>query len=177
MQAVRFLLSPSGRLRPQAFVLAIGAVYAAGLASQWLTAPGVTARAGPWPFAAAQVFLLWVWYALHAKRLRDAGRPTGLALGVAVLYALSVALLVIVAASFFNPSGDQISDANTASATGLVLLVLIVAILLGSPHYDLTWLVVVALIVMALLPVILAVAVTLWAAVLPRQAVGEERTP
>ena len=37
------------------------------------------ARTGPWLFAAAQALLIWVWYVLHAKRLRDAGRSVGLA--------------------------------------------------------------------------------------------------
>ena len=37
-----------------------------------------------------QALLIWMWFALHAKRLRDAGRTIGLAVGAAVLYALSV---------------------------------------------------------------------------------------
>ena len=78
MQALRFLFSPSGRLRPQAFAVAAIAVYAAGLASQLLTTPRVIARDGLWPFAMVQVVLVWVWFSLHAKRLRDADRSIGL---------------------------------------------------------------------------------------------------
>ncbi len=165
MQALRLILSPSGRLSPQAFIIAAGAVYVLGVASQWLTVPAVIDRAGLWPFVVAQAVLIWVWYALHAKRLHDGGRGAGAAAGVAVLYALSVALLVIVAASFFNTG--EATDANSASALGLILFLLVVSVLLGSPHYDLAWAMVAILTAVALVPVIVAVIFTLWAAKLP----------
>jgi len=167
MQALRFLFSPHGRLSPQPFAFAVVAVYAAGIASQWLTTPEVIARAGLWPFTIAQAVLIWVWFALHAKRLRDAGRAVGLAAGVSLLYALSVALLIIVAASFFNTLAGEVTDANTASALGLLLLVSIIAILLGSPHYDFAWLLVMVLTLLAFVPVIVAVIFTVWAVTRP----------
>jgi len=164
MQALCFLFSPSGRLSPQPFLVAVVAVYLAGAASQLLTGPDVIARAGLWPFAAAQLLLIWIWFVLHAKRLRDGGRTIGLAVGASVLYALSVALLLILAASFYVPLAARMPDANSASALGLILLVSIVAVLLGSPQYDLTSLLVMILLALAFVPVIVAVAVTLWAA-------------
>src|ERR1700734_1000325 len=100
MQALLLIFSPSGRLPPQTFILAALIIYLAGASSQLLTGPDVIRRAGLWPFMAAQALLIWLWFALHAKRLRDAGRPVGLAAGVSILYALSVALLIIIAASF-----------------------------------------------------------------------------
>src|ERR1700684_2539010 len=101
MQALRFLFSPSGRLAPQAFVIAAIAVYAAGAAAQYLTTPNILALSGLWSFAAAQAVLIWIWYALHARRLRDSGHSIGLAAGAAALYALSVVLLLILATGFF----------------------------------------------------------------------------
>lgn len=169
MQALRFLFSPSGRLPPQAFALAVVVVYLAGAASHLLTAPEVIARGGLWPFVAAQALLVWIWFALHAKRLRDAGRTAGLAAGVSLLYALSVVLLIIIVASFYNALAGEVPDANTASALGLILLVSIVAILLGSPHYDLAWLMVAILLLIAFVPVIVAIIVSLWAATRPRR--------
>ncbi len=168
MQALRFLFSPSGRLPPQAFIIAAGAVYVLGVAAQWLTVPAVIDRAGLWPFVVAQVLLVWVWFALHAKRLHDGGRGAGAAAGVAVLYALSVALLIILAASFFNTG--EATDINSASALGLILFVLVVSVLLGSTHYDLAWAMVAILTAVALVPVIVAVIFTLWAAKLPARA-------
>jgi len=165
MHPLRLLFSPAGRLTPQPFIFAAAAVYAGGIASQWLTVPQVIDRAGLWPFVAVQALLIWVWYALHAKRLRDAGRGIGLAAGVALLYTLSVALLIIVAVAFFNTA--QAPDANAASATGLILFVWIVALLLGSPHYDLGWLMAVILTTLALAPVIVAAVFSVWTATRP----------
>jgi uncharacterized membrane protein YhaH (DUF805 family) len=164
MQAPRFLFSPSGRLGPQAFAVAVIVVYAAGAASQWLTVPGVVARNGLWPFVLAQAVLIWVWFALHAKRLRDADRSTGLAVGASVLYALAVVLLLIVATTFFSTSPSAMTGASPTGALGLILLLSIIAALAGSSSYDVGWFVVVILMALAFLPVIVAVAVTLWAA-------------
>jgi uncharacterized membrane protein YhaH (DUF805 family) len=168
MQALRFIFFPSGRLSPEPFIIAAGAAYVLGVASQWLTVPAVIDRAGLWPFVVGQVLLIWVWYALHAKRLHDGGRRAGAAAGVAVLYALSVVLLIVVAASFFNTG--EATDLNSASALGLILFVLVVSVLLGSPHYDLAWAVVAILTAVALVPVIVAVIFTLWAARLPTRS-------
>ena len=76
-------------------------------------------------------------------------------------------LLIIVTASFYNALAGEVPDANAASALGLILLVSIVAILLGSPHYDLAWLMVAILLLIAFVPVIVAVVVSLWAATRP----------
>ena len=92
----------------------------------------ITTRIGLWLFAAVQALLIWVWYVLHAKRLRDAGRSVGPAIGASLLYALSIILLLILAISFYAPLSGQVSDSNLASALGLILLVSIIAVLLGS---------------------------------------------
>jgi uncharacterized membrane protein YhaH (DUF805 family) len=164
MQVLRLLFSPTGRLPPQTFIVAAVLVYLAGMASHFLTMPDVIGRAGLWPFLAAQIVLIWIWYTLHAKRLRDAGQAAGLAAGVSLLYALSIALLVIVAASFYGALAGESHDANAASALGLILLVSIIAILAGSPHYDVGWLIVAILLVLAFVPIVAAVVTSVWAA-------------
>jgi uncharacterized membrane protein YhaH (DUF805 family) len=168
MQVLRFLLSSSGRLRPQAFVLAVIVVYGAGIAAQWLTAPHVLRRVGIAPFAAAQILLIWVWLALHAKRLRDGGQRIGLAVGASVLYTLGIALLLVLGSGFIdlNPNGDWGPTGSTA--LGLIVLISVIGILLHTSHYDVTWpLVAGFLTVMALLPPLVALAVTIWAATRP----------
>jgi uncharacterized membrane protein YhaH (DUF805 family) len=169
METLRLVFSPSGRLAQRPFVVAAIVVYVVGIASHLLTGSSVVAHAGLWPFLIVQVLLIWIWYAVHAKRLHDAGRTTGLAAGVATLYALSIALLVIVAVAFYVPLAGQLpfEDANSAAAVGLILLLSIIAILLGAPHYDLAWLMVAVLLLLALVPVVLAFVVTLWAATRP----------
>lgn len=169
MRPLRVLLSPSGLLAPQAFLLCAVAVYLGGIASQALTLRAVLLRAGLWPFAAAQAVLIWIWLVVHVKRLRDAGRPVGLAIGASVLYALAVVLLLLVAAAFF-PMPDALSGNGSANtALGLILLLWVVAALAGAPSYDLGWLMVAILMASALLPPLIAVAVTLWAATRPRR--------
>jgi uncharacterized membrane protein YhaH (DUF805 family) len=167
MHALRILFAPAGRLSSRPFIVAAIAIYLAGIASHLLTTPDVIARAGLWPFLAAQIVLIWIWYAVHAKRLRDAGHSAGLAAGVSLLYALSVALLVIVAASFYGALAGGGDNANAASALGLILFVSIIALLAGAPHYDVGWLIVVILSVLACLPIVAAVVTTLWAATRP----------
>jgi uncharacterized membrane protein YhaH (DUF805 family) len=168
MQALRLVFSPSGRLGPQAFAFGAIAVYAAGALSQWLTVPDVLARMGLWPFAAIQALLIWIWFVLHARRLHDAGRPAGLAAGAALLYALAVVLLLIVGASFFAASPDARTNASATGALELILLMSIITTLSGSSNFDIGWLVVTILVALAFIPVIVALAVTLWAATRPR---------
>jgi uncharacterized membrane protein YhaH (DUF805 family) len=164
MQALRFLFSPSGRLGPQAFVITVIVIDAAGAASQWLALLGVTARSGLWLFAVAQAALTWVWFALHAKRLRDAGRSIGLAVGAAILYALSVVLLLAVATAFFTISPNGTADANAVGALTLILILSIFESLAAASSYELGPLVVAILMVLGFLPIIVAMVVTLWAA-------------
>jgi hypothetical protein len=171
MQALVSLLSPTGLLRPGAFIAAAIVVYVAGAASHLLTGPDIIVRAGPWPFAAIQALLIWLWFTVHSKRLRDAGLSAGLAAGVSLLYALSVVLLVIVEASFASAISGQTLDAKAASGLELILVVAIIAVLLQSSHYDLTWAVVAILLAIEFIPMALAIGTTIWAATRPsRQA-------
>ena len=97
MDPLAFFLSTNGDLKPRPFAVGAVLIYAASLASQALISAPIVARAGFWPFAAAQATLLWTWYAIHAKRLRDAGQDVGAAAGVAALYALAMVLLLFIA--------------------------------------------------------------------------------
>jgi uncharacterized membrane protein YhaH (DUF805 family) len=164
-KSLRNQFSSAGTLSQQAFVLAATAVYAAGILAQLLTAPAVVARAGLWPFALAQPILTWAWFAIHAKRLRDAGRAVGPAAGIAMLYLLSVVLLLMVAASFVNTSVAHGEEAMAANA--VVLLLSILAVLFVSPDYGLVWIIVTVLILIACAPVVIALGFSLWAATRP----------
>lgn len=167
MQALRFLFSPLGRLAPRPFVFGAISIYLAGAVSQFLTSPDIIMRSGLWPFAIVQAVLIWLWYALHAKRLHDAGRSSGIAAAGALLYAFSVVLLMIVALTFFTKVGDGVSDANSASALGLILLISIIASLAGASSHDLGWVVAAILVVLAFLPIVVAIEVTIWTATRP----------
>jgi uncharacterized membrane protein YhaH (DUF805 family) len=170
MQTLHFLLSPSGRLRPRPFVLAVIVIYIAGGAAQWLTAPELFARLGLWPFGIVQAALIWLWFVLHAKRLHDAGHAASLAAGACVLYALGIVLLLVIGNSFLDKGPIEAWGAAGSSALGVLVLISIIGTLLNSTHYDVTWLFVAAFTVMALLPPIVALAVTVWAATRPSVA-------
>jgi uncharacterized membrane protein YhaH (DUF805 family) len=169
MQALRFLLSPSGRLKPQLFIYGALAIYLFGAASHFLTTPDVLRRGGLWPFIAVQLLLVWVWFCLHAKRLHDTGRSGGLALGIGLLYLLSVVLLLIVADGFFSTSAAPMADANAAGALWLLLVLTIASTLAGSAQYDLAWVVVAILTLMAFVPIVVALGFTAWLARRPTE--------
>jgi hypothetical protein len=78
---------------------------------------------------------------------------------------LSVALLVIIAGAFYVPLAGQGTDPNTAARFDL--FVSIIAMLSGAPHDSLAWLIVAILLVIAYLPIVLAVLTTVWAATRP----------
>jgi len=167
MQPLFAFLSPSGRLRPRPFILGVAAVYIAGVASHWLTTPGVTARAGLWAFAAVQAALTWLWFVLHAKRLHDAGRNDGLAAAVALLYALSIVFLLILAVNFFAGSGGLMGNAGATSSLQLILFLYIIQTLASSIHHDLGSIVIGILTLFAFVPPIVALFFTLWTATRP----------
>jgi uncharacterized membrane protein YhaH (DUF805 family) len=167
LQALRLYLSASGRLHPRAFVLAVAGLYLVALATQTLTTQAVIAKAGLWPFVATQILLTWVWYALHAKRLRDAGYSAAPAAGVAAVYVLALVLFLIVAASFFALPDSHGNDPSTTSALTLLLLLYIFTILFARPDFGLVWFIVTGLLMMSLLPVIVALGFSLWAATRP----------
>ncbi len=159
MHLFHLIFGPAGRIQPGCFTSAVLAIYVFGLAAQLLTAPAVLARAGLWPFLLAQLLLTWIWFALHAKRLRDAGRGTALAQGIAIIHVLAVALLILVGAFFV----DNVAPPESFMPVSVVVLrqVLTFARGLSDP---LTILGLVACASLAVAPIF-----SVWAALQPSQ--------
>jgi len=161
-----FFLSANGRLGPRPFAIGAILIYAASLASQTLISAPVVTRAGFWPFAAAQATLLWAWYALHAKRLRDAEQDIGTAAGIATLYALAMVLLLFVA--FFIRVGAPASEELAGSPArwlgplsfGLV----------GSGEFAGLGAILTAFVLAAFVPAAVALAFSVWTGTRPRAA-------
>jgi uncharacterized membrane protein YhaH (DUF805 family) len=175
MHALHFLFSSAGRLEPRPFVIGAVGVYLVGAASKLLTTADLAWHLGLWPFVAVQLILVWIWFCLHSKRLRDAGRSSGLAVGVGLLYLLFVGLLVLAADGFgFWTSSQSFGDADLAGLLWLTTLFYVVGMLGGSSQYDLILVTVVVMIVLAFLPIVVALAVTVWAARLKSQPPGAE---
>jgi uncharacterized membrane protein YhaH (DUF805 family) len=165
VNAVSTALSTTGRLTRRPFAIGVIAVYFLGSASQVLLTQPILARAGIWPFALLHAVLLWVWFVLHANRLRDAGRGTGSALGVAIVNALSVLLLLMVIALFATP---EPGGESTGSVLGTwVVIIFFLAVISGTPALGLFAIVVWAIIVIAMAPVLLALGFSIWAGTRP----------
>src|SRR5437764_7540910 len=126
-------ISVQRRLARKPFALGALAVYAAGIAAQALLSGEMIARAGLWPFIIVQSALIWIWLVLHIRRLRDAGQPPAAAVGVAVVYALSLALLLTLIAFLTNSNtGGPLPGERPAgdAATGTLLVLFLFAIVL-----------------------------------------------
>jgi uncharacterized membrane protein YhaH (DUF805 family) len=158
--------STSGRLSRRPFAIAILLVYGAAIASQALLAPEVMAQAGILAFTAAQVALIWFWYALHAKRLHDAGQSSGTAVGVLTLWALGLVLYVLVVAVLHQSA----AAAENNSASGILVLLVffyLVAMFQGTTDFGPLGLVLAIFSVAAFSPFLIAVAFSIWTASRP----------
>src|ERR1043166_6567627 len=111
MDLLNLFTTTQGRLARKPFWLGLIAIYAAGLAAQVLLDGPVRARAGLTPFAVAQAVLLWAWLSIHIKRLRAAGQGPAGAIGVAVVYGLSLCLLLMLVAFLTNPNASPTVEA------------------------------------------------------------------
>jgi uncharacterized membrane protein YhaH (DUF805 family) len=161
MDPLALFLSASGRLPPRPFWIAVVVIYAAGFFSQALLAPAVLARSGVWAFALVQAALVWMWLAVHAKRLRDADRGIGAAVGVAIVAALAVALFILVIAVFHQAA--SVDPDATANFIGLVAIYYVVAVFSGASDFGALGTVLAVFVIMVFTPLVLALGLSLWA--------------
>lgn len=165
------LFSRSGRLEPRPFAIAALLIYLASFLSQMLLSVPVTVRAGLWPFAIVQALLIWAWVAVHVKRLRDAGKSTGLAVGIACLYVLAIVLLLLVLAMI--TAGETGSSEFLMTGQGLIQLFIVLYIIgaaLGSSEFGILAYWLFGFIALLLLPVIVAIGFSIWTGTRPSTA-------
>jgi uncharacterized membrane protein YhaH (DUF805 family) len=155
MDLVALFTSSEGRLAPTPFWLGLVAVYLASIASQFLLAGALTARAGVWPFVLVQAGVLWSWTVLHIKRLRDAGRGPAGAIGVAVLYGLSIGLILLLIAAFTTGADLPPGGEPAHAALGFFLLIAILAVLV-SPDLGIFTIILKMLVLIACLPAVIS---------------------
>lgn len=157
------LFTLSGRLGRQQFAIAVIGVYVLGLASQSLLTRPVFDRAGFWPFILLHATLLWVWFVIHAKRMRDAGRGIGLVIGIAVVNVLSMIFLLMVISFLTSPVEGQPNETAGSVLGTWVVLILFIEIFSGAPYLGWLGKVLAVIAAIALLPVLLAVGFSIWA--------------
>ena len=158
MESLAFWFSRSGRIAPKPFARGILAVYLVAALSLALTSAPVMLRVGFAPFAVMQALAGWAWLCLHAKRLRDAGRDAGTALAVAVLYALAIVLLLLVLTLAAPLRGGAQAPATGAAWSDVI------ALAGGDSDLGLFGYVGAGLLALIVLPMLAAVAFSIWAA-------------
>jgi len=177
MRPFALFLSPSGRLEPRPFAIAAVGVYVAGLASQSLLAAPMVLRGGLWAFALAQTALAWVWFAVHAKRLRDAARAIDAAAGIATVYALAIALLLLIL-SFFAHA--QANDGMSRTGSVFRPIGLFALVDLANPRdteLGAFGVMLAIFSIVAVAPVLLAIGFSAWAATRPSVAPQSSPAP
>ena len=162
------LFSASGRIAPKPFALGAIAVYLASFLSQFLLAAPITARASVVPFLLVQIAIALTWYGLHVRRLRDAGRPTGWAIALSVLYALAIILLLLVMLAADAPGQPTGPEATPFAGVFQIFLVLfLIGMILGDPNLGMFGYVLLGVIALVMLPIMIAIVFTVWVGTRP----------
>jgi uncharacterized membrane protein YhaH (DUF805 family) len=161
----------TARLARGPFALAVTTVYLASFASQVLLSPPVTSYLSVAPFALAQAVLIVIWVVLHRRRLHDAGKPTGIVIGVALVYALEVVLLAILV-GLMLASTPSTTDGVGPGAPILNLFVLLyfLSLLTGDASLGVLQIWITGFVAVMLLPVAIALGFSIWAATRPTAA-------
>lgn len=167
MTPVSLFLTPTGRIPPRVFAIAVTIIYVAMFCSQMLLGGHVTGRYGLIPFGLAQAALAWIWYVLHANRLRDAGREAGLAIALALLYALAIILLIMVVQFLASTDTGGAGAESAGNALQLFVVVAIFWVLLFDPTLGGFGYVVLGFLFLVMTPVVLALIFSIWVGTRP----------
>lgn len=169
MTSLATTFSAAGRIAPVPFALGAIVVYVASFLSQFLLAAPIMALASVVPFLLVQIALGWAWYALHVRRLRDAGRPVEPVIALTILYALAIVLLLLVMLAIDAPGEPIGPDATPyASVFQIFLLLFLIGQILGDPNLGMFGYIMLGVIALVLLPILIAIVFTIWVGTRPR---------
>ena len=160
-------LSDTSRLARGPFILAVVAVYVLSFLSQMLLSAPVTARVSVVPFVLVQIVLIAGWIVLHRRRLHDAGRPTGMAIGIAMIYALEVVLLTLLIWILSAPSGTSSFADDGAGVFHLFTIIYLLAVLTGDPGLGALQIWLIGFAAVMFLPIPISIGFSIWAATRP----------
>jgi uncharacterized membrane protein YhaH (DUF805 family) len=149
------------------FVAAVTAIYLVSFASQILLSAPVTSRLSVAPFVVAQTVLIWLWIVVHRRRLRDAGRPGGVVIGIAMVYALEAVLLTLLIWILTSGSGEGTVAGDGASIFHLFTVLYLIAMTTGESHLAGVQMWLMGFVALMFLPVLIAIVFSLWAATRP----------
>jgi uncharacterized membrane protein YhaH (DUF805 family) len=155
--------SATGRIAPKPFTVGVAVIYLLAFLSQFLLAAPLKARGGLVAFVLLQAAITWAWYALHTKRLRDAGRPTTPAIALAVLYALAVPLfLLVMAAAMIPASASATGEASSGGFLDVFLVLFLFSVIFNDPGLGVFGIIILAVLVLVMLPFLIALAFSVW---------------
>lgn len=166
--------TPPAGIKRGPFAAAVSLVYLLSFVSQMLLSPPVTSRMNVVPFVLVQGVLIGLWVVLHRRRLRDAGRPSGTAIGIAMVYALAVALLVIAVWLLLSNEAGNDGAGSEASILYLFVILYFLAQLTGDPTLGALQIWVMGFVVLMLLPVVIALGFSIWTATRPSKTPAEK---
>jgi uncharacterized membrane protein YhaH (DUF805 family) len=169
MRSSALFFSLRGRVGPRAFGYAIAGVYCLSFLSQMLISPPVTGPFGLLPFVALQAMLVWAWLGLHVKRLRDAGYPSGPAIGIAALYALAILQLVLLVDPMIGHDADAVG-AGPLKHSDLWTFVLLISAVAGQVDFGFFDVFALVVLLLILTPVVIAIGFSIWSGRRPSAA-------
>ena len=154
MNALASAASTQGRIARKPFALGVLGIHLAGIAAQALLLGDIISRFGLWPFVVVQMALIWAWLVLHIRRLRDAGQGPAAAIGIALIYILSLGLLLMLVVFFTNPEAGSgpVGDNPASDAATATLLVFFLFAILFRPDFGVFTTILKGLILIAFLP-------------------------
>jgi uncharacterized membrane protein YhaH (DUF805 family) len=145
--------------------LAIGAVL-----SNMLSATAISDTFGLWPFAVTQLALLWLWFALTARRLNNAERSVLGVTAVSLIAAIAVVLLTIMLLlQFTDPDAGAAAPWVPASIGTLIYPFVFVFNRVTGPPAAAQDLTVAILAAFTVAPLLLMIWYSIWAALQPSE--------
>jgi hypothetical protein len=157
--------SQTNRLARGPFIVAVIVVYLLSFVSQMLLSAPVTARMSVLPFVLVQIVLISAWIVVHQRRLRDAGRPTGIVIGIAMIYVLEVVLLTLLI--WVLVAGPDRGASTDAGVFHLFAILYLLAMLTGDPHLGVLQLWLMGFAAVMFLPSVIAIVFSIWTATRP----------
>jgi uncharacterized membrane protein YhaH (DUF805 family) len=163
-------LIPSGDLEQGPYTRALIGLLIGAILSNMLSAPVVTASFGLWPFVVTQLALLWFWFALTSKRLRNAERSVLGVTAVALIALIAIVLLaVILKLQAGDPEPTVAGPYLPASISVLIYPLVFLFNLVTGPSANQQDATIAVLSLFTLAPLLLMIWYSVWAAMQPSE--------
>ncbi len=163
-------LSPSGDIEQAPYARALIGLLIGAILSNMLSAPAISITFGLWPFAVTQLALLWLWYALSLRRLRNAERSI---LGVTAVALISLFAIVLITVLLMlqpvDPDPTAAGPWLPASIGVLIYPLVFLLNLVTGPSANPQDATIAALSVFTVAPLLLLIWYSAWAALQPSE--------